>query len=67
MDRMKLRELINRLEELSLNGLKDNMDVVIAVDGNTKFGISSAWIDRFGPSTYVRIEPKSITEFVDSI
>lgn len=30
---MQLRELINRLEKLSRNGLNDHMDVMLHVDG----------------------------------
>lgn len=52
---MKLRELINRLEELSHNGRNDNLDVEIfvdeynyIVDGN-EIGdaVTGAYISRF--------------------
>lgn len=52
---MKLRELINRLEELSNNGRNDNMDVEIFVDGynyiidGNEIGdeVTGAYISRF--------------------
>lgn len=52
---MKLRELINRLEELSKNGRNDNMDVEVfsnehndIIDGN-EIGdaVTGAYISRF--------------------
>ena len=52
---MKLRELINRLEELSNNGKNDNMDVEVWSESEgdvydlNRLGLSvkNAYIDRF--------------------
>lgn len=44
MGRMKLRELINRLEELSENGKNDNRDVLV-FDESTNYDITEIYMD----------------------
>ena len=58
---MTLRELINRLEELSRNGRNDNMPVFgYAEDGMIDMDVVGAWIDRFVSSNeeyeYVKLD-----------
>jgi len=51
MKQMTLRELIDRLEELSKNGRNDGLTVhAVGDDGMIDMDVTSAWIDRFvGP------------------
>jgi hypothetical protein len=45
---MKLRNLINRLEELSKGGVNDNMEVVVINNDDDAFGdIEGAWPHHF--------------------
>lgn len=73
MAKMTLRELINRLDQLSHNGLNDGMVVVIAPknDDASEFDISGACIHHYESSDemydYVKIESRQLKEFVDSI
>lgn len=43
---MNLRELINRLEELSENGINDKLDVEIEDLSGTRFGVIDANIKK---------------------
>lgn len=65
---MKLRELINRLEQLSHNGANDDLDVVLKTEEDWQLfpPIKSAWLNQnpdfnfdeenCGPETWVELE-----------
>ena len=58
---MKLREMINRLEELSHNGRNDGMEVhAVSLDEMIDVDVRGAWLDRFVTENdeyeYVKIE-----------
>ena len=58
---MKLREMINRLEELSNNGRNDEMEVhAVSLDEMIDVDVRGAWLDRFVTENdeyeYVKIE-----------
>jgi hypothetical protein len=58
---MNLRELINRLEELSHNGRNDGKEVhVVSADEMIDAGVRGVWIDRFVTENdkyeYIRLE-----------
>jgi hypothetical protein len=58
---MKLREMINRLEELSHNGRNDEMEVhAVSLDEMIDVDVRGAWLDRFVTENdeyeYVKIE-----------
>lgn len=58
---MKLREMINRLEELSHNGRNDGMEVhAVSLDEMIDVDVRGVWLDRFVTENdeyeYVKIE-----------
>ena len=58
---MKLREMINRLEELSHSGRNDGMEVhAVSLDEMIDVDVRGAWLDRFVTENdeyeYVKIE-----------
>ena len=57
---MKLREMINRLEELSRNGHNDGMEVHVVSEDGFDVEVKGAWIGRFSTENdeyeYVEIE-----------